>query len=212
MDADGPLDASADAVRRDQPALPSAAATLIAAGCRVALGIASRSRLQLDAVNELVAGTRAARELDELARQASEQIPCLRDRSSAYLRWRWLAQLERAWTLTTARDRGGRLRGFVVFGPHASTGRVSDLLALDEAAQRVLVAHAVRTLAASGFARVSLELLDPRPWSARAIRATGGIPRGSGPEYLIVHTTDQLRSLVTDRGSWYVTIGDSDHV
>jgi hypothetical protein len=114
--------------------------------------------------------------------------------------------------MTAARDRDGHLLGFVVFGPLGGNGRIADLVATNAATQTALVAHAVQSLHASRVHRVSLELLDPRPWSARSLRRVGMLPRGRGPEFLILHGSEPLRPVVDDRTSWYLSIGDTDHV
>ncbi len=203
---------SGDAVREDRPSLPRPAAAAVAAACRTALASARSSRRQLADVADLDPDGALGREFDHLDEEFANTARCVRRRSARHVAWRWLQHPDRDWTLTTARDGRGDLVGFVVFGTIGERGRVVDLAAIDATTQTCLLAHAVRALTGTAVERVSLELLDPRPWSARSVRRIGMWCRGEGPNVMIGGAKLAFRDAVHDRGSWYLTIGDSDHV
>lgn len=203
--------ANAAAVRKDRPGLPLAVAAAVAAGCRFLVATANHPRTAaIESIDVIDAGL--AGELDELSIAVARTVRCVRHRTGGYLRWRWREQPGRSWTMLGSRDRDGRLNGFAVCGRIGDRGRIVDLLALDAGTQRRLVASAISELHAVGCDRVSIELLDPRPWSARSLRRAGLLRRGRGPQIMVNHAKPAVRDAALARESWYLTIGDTDHV
>jgi hypothetical protein len=200
---------SVAAVRRDRPSMPWPAAAALVAACRGSAWAARSTKVRVELISAADLDGNVGGELDELADSSARWAPCIRRRATTYLRWRFCGDPEREWSIAVARDAAGALTGYVAYGHVGGDGRIADLLAADARSQRVLVAHALRAL---GRSRSSLELLDPRPWSDGSVRRTGMLRRGEGPEVMIMHAAPAVKETAEVRSSWYLTIGDSDHV
>ena len=152
-------------------------------------------------------------EIDLLAEASASFAPCIRVRDSAYLQSRWREMPgNNSWEYWAARDRRGRLRGWVIFGedPRSTPGLITDILAADAGATRALVRLAVRRLRERGSIGVRLQLHDRRPWVKRALLRSGLLPRGHESVVLTTAFSAQVEPVSSNLGNWYLTLSDID--
>jgi hypothetical protein len=152
-------------------------------------------------------------EVDALAETSASFAPCIRVRDSAYLQWRWHEMPgNEQWESWAARDRRGRLRGWVVFGedPRSGRGLITDILATDAGATRRLVRLAVRRLRERGCTGVQLQIHDRRRWVKRALLRSGLLPRGHESVVVTNAFSTRVEQLTGNIDNWYLTLGDVD--
>jgi hypothetical protein len=167
-----------------------------------------RPRLPVEEVADL------GPEFDALAQASASFAPCIRRRDAAYLRWRWLEQPGRRFSLTAVRASGGALRGFAVFDvqelPAGRRGRIVDLLAADGLAMRALLCDAFDRLAQAGCQRVVCDYHDPRPWSRTAFLRSGFLPVHGDINVICGAMSARCPRTVERLEGWYLTRGDTD--
>ncbi len=152
-------------------------------------------------------------EIDLLAEASASFAPCIRVRDSAYLQSRWREMPgNNSWEYWAARDRRGRLRGWVIFGedPCSTRGLITDILAADAGATRALVRLALRRLRQRGCSGVELQLHDRRPWVKRALLRSGLLPRGHETVVVTNAFSAQVEPISSNLGNWYLTLSDID--
>jgi hypothetical protein len=152
-------------------------------------------------------------EVDALAEASAGFAPCIRVRDSAYLQWRWRDMPgEQGWEVWAARDRRGRLLGWVVFGqdPRSTQGLVTDILATNAGATRALLRLAVRRLREQNCSTVRVPLHDERPWVKRALLRSGLLPRRSERVVITNAFSSEVEQLTEKMSHWYLTLGDVD--
>ncbi len=102
----------------------------------------------------------------------------------------------------------------MVFGrvesQYGSYGVVADVLARNAAALRALLLDAARGLAAIGCPSVTLDYLDPRPWTRRALYRAGFLPHRGGINIVCGSLSERAGNVPEQRESWYLTRGDTD--
>jgi GNAT superfamily N-acetyltransferase len=156
-------------------------------------------------------------EFDDLAARSAGFATCIRVRDAAYVRWRWFDHPGFDWRLLSARDRRGKLTGWVAFGiedgsrPYSPPGGyIADLLAEDAVTTRVLLAAAAARLIEEGANNVSFQYVDPRPWAERACKRAGFLRKRRGHRVLARSLSDRVGSEVDRLDNWFLTKGDTD--
>jgi hypothetical protein len=156
-------------------------------------------------------------DVDDLVTDLAGIAPFLIARDRRYLRWRWLDQPAGTWTMRGARDRTGRLVGFIVLGldPRVApgstpVGRVVDILARDLPTTRALLLHARTELSALGCRAIAFNYCDPRPWAKRACLLSGFLPQRTGPMVLVRLGHPGVAERVGSITDCYMTHGDTD--
>lgn len=135
-------------------------------------------------------------------------------RDAAYLNWRFLDAPCGLFRAVGVRDRGGTLVGYaVVQRPRAGqkVGIVSDLCAVDEAAEGACLDAALATLAGSGAVVARAYGMRGSYWES--VLARGGFrrPRGYKPVgAYAIHPDHPLADATLETARWYFTDGDRD--
>lgn len=165
---------------------------------------------------QLTPVTKAGPEFDEFWRRVSPSLTLAFVRDAAWIQWRYLDDPVTKHELLAARDRDGKLEGFVVHNISERPGlrivRVMDLLApLDRPdVVEALIAGVVRAAKAAGAGAINCWGLHPR-LRAEVRRYLYLQPRGEqDPSLLYCTGDDALKALVYDGANWHVTRGDGD--
>jgi hypothetical protein len=152
-------------------------------------------------------------EIDALAVESATFAPCIRIRSAADLRWRWVEHPHEHWRIRGARERGGRLQGLIVFGVRQTSdgpeGVIVDVLARDYDTTRALVVDASEALFDDDCQRVLCEHRDPRSWGRRAMLRSGFLPGRRGTFMACGALSPAASGVVEHLGSWYLTTFDT---
>lgn len=150
-------------------------------------------------------------EYDELDRALGESYPVVGGRDRAYLTWRFLRRPKLWPSVLEARDRRGRLTGFLVLEATSPLAVVHDAAFLpNTGTEDALLLDAAQRAAEASADSLSLSLLS----GSVAERRLGklGFLRRSDRQAVVCYAGSGFsgKSLVEDPASWFMTAGDRD--